>query len=166
MRNPKILGAVAVLVVLVATVAVFGSTNSAQAGLAPCVAPTGVTIEDESSTAGGGIADNTYKVTWAHAGGCGEEIDHYTVVLTVCPSSGGACKTVKFEEPTTELTIAALATMKGVASKSEGDILTASVQAKHLAGKNGHHAKGFTDEGCIIEGARVSNTGPLDNCDT
>ncbi len=62
--------------VLVATVAVFGSTDSAQAGV--CGEPTGVSIALKTLNGPAGVlADNTYTIEWG-AATCGNE-DGYTV---------------------------------------------------------------------------------------
>ena len=165
MRNLTIWGAVAVLAVLVATVAVFGSTDSAQAGPATCSEPTGVGISAETFTSGAGITDNTYDVDWGDPGDC-DTIDFYTVVLTVCSVSGGAaCKSVKVDTAdgiTDPITIS-LGDAKGIASKRAGDILIASVQAKHADGKNGMHEKGVSAK-CVIEGDDLGSPGPEPDC--
>jgi len=92
MRNLTIWGAVAVLAVLVATVAVFGLAGSAQADNT-CAEPGSVTVGGEIvGGAGTGIVDNTYDVSWT-GGNCGPDFDSWTVVLSLCDEvSGGACK--------------------------------------------------------------------------
>ena len=143
MRNLTIWGAVAVLAVLVATVAVFGSTDSAQAST--CTVPTVIVVSDEQNTGGGGLADNTYDVDWV-APGCGQE-DLFTVVLEICEAvTLRACKTVKFETASTSLENVSISGMKGVSSKGTDDVLTAYVRVKHTpGGRNDDHDTGASD---------------------
>lgn len=89
MRNLTIFGAVVVLAVLVATVAVFGS-GLAQADLedddlAPIVA--------NGATGGAGFADNKLVITWSNPTVLAT--DGFSVVITICKPDSGRCKSGK-----------------------------------------------------------------------
>ena len=116
---------------------------------AGCTAPTNVIVNDEMA-GGAGLADNEYDVHWTPPGECAG-IDHYTVVLTVCSASGpGACKSLKVDAACCSESNIFLSGAKGIASKSNGDTLTVTVQAKHAAGaNNGMHGKS-DPVSCII----------------